>query len=133
MIKLLNRKTLQMSAAFTVGMMAVSGDAHANNFNSISGNIVDSIANLPQLLSVVSYIAGLLLGTLGVLKLKDHVENPGNTPLKDGAIRLAAGGALLAMPIVFEAMLNTIDDGSGAGAMSDMTLSSTVINTGLSW
>jgi len=28
--------------------------------------------------------------------------------MKDGAIRLAAGGALFGLPIVFESMLNTI-------------------------
>jgi hypothetical protein len=51
---------------------------------------------------------GLLLGVVGVLKLKDHVENPSQTALKDGAVRLAAGGALFGLPIVFESMLNTI-------------------------
>jgi hypothetical protein len=51
---------------------------------------------------------GLMLGVLGILKLKDHVENPSQTPMKDGAIRLASGGALFALPIVFEAMKNTI-------------------------
>jgi len=57
---------------------------------------------------------GILLGVLGVLKIKDHVENPGNTPLKDGAIRLAAGGGLLALPIIYSAMQNTIGQGESA-------------------
>ena len=53
---------------------------------------------------------GILLGVLGILKIKDHVENPGQTKLQEGAIRLAAGGGLFAMPIVYEAMRNTIGD-----------------------
>jgi hypothetical protein len=48
------------------------------------------------------------MGVLGVIKIKDHVENPTQTPMKDGAVRLAAGGALFALPIMFEAMSNTI-------------------------
>jgi hypothetical protein len=52
------------------------------------------------------------------MKIKDHVENPGNEPLKNGAIRLAAGGALLALPIIFEAMTETIGDGAGASVAS---------------
>ena len=68
MIKLLNKKTMQMGAAFTVGMMLAPEAAHAtaagNNFNTIAGNIVDSISYLPGLLSALSYIFGILIGTL---------------------------------------------------------------------
>ena len=50
------------------------------------------------------------------MKIKDHVENPTQTPLKDGAIRLAAGGALFAIPIVSEAMFSTIEGTAGSTA-----------------
>ena len=60
------------------------------------------------MISAFSYLMGLLLGVLGILKIKDHVENPSQTPLKDGAVRMASGGALFALPIISESMLNTI-------------------------
>ena len=111
-----------LGAAFTVGILTPSF-AHAatypmpgNNFGEIGENITDSIANLPGLLTALSYMFGILLGVLGIMKIKDHVENPQQTALKDGAIRLAAGGALFALPIVFEAMLNTIGSGSTVSA-----------------
>lgn len=121
MIKSMNRKTLQVGAAFTAGMMLGGTQAHAaagNNFSSIGSNIITSIASLPGLLSGVAYMFGILLGVLGILKIKDHVENPGQTPLKDGAIRLAAGGGLFALPIVYEAMSTTIGDGANVTAAS---------------
>jgi hypothetical protein len=107
-----------MSAAFVTGYMLTAQSAHAgSNFSSIASNIITSMANLPGLLSGVSYMFGILIGVLGILKIKDHVENPNNTPLKDGAIRLAAGGGLFALPIVYQAMFNTIgDDTSVNGA-----------------
>ena len=115
MTKLFKNKSLQMAAAFTAGYMMTATPAHANNFSSISKNIVESVANLPALLAALSYMFGILLGVLGIMKIKDHVENPGQTPIKDGAIRLAAGGALLALPIIFEAMAETTgSDGAGA-------------------
>ena len=77
----------------------------------IAENIINSIASLPGLLTGLAYMFGILLGVLGIMKIKDHVENPTNTPLKDGAIRLACGGALFALPIVFEAMDTTIGEG----------------------
>ena len=76
---------------------------------------MSSIQDVPGLLSGLAYIMGVILGILGVLKIKDHVENPTQTPLKEGAIRLAVGGALFALPILFESMFQTISDGQGAG------------------
>ncbi len=132
MTKLIRNKSLQMSAAFVAGYMMTSTNAHAsggaNNFNNIAENIVSSISNMPSLLSALSYMFGILLGVLGIMKIKDHVENPGNEPLKNGAIRLAAGGALLALPIVFEAMLETI--GSDNNPVGAATVTEIQWNTG---
>lgn len=108
----------KLGAAMTAGMLATSGSAQAaNNFGSIASNINVSISSLPGLISALAYLFGVLLAVLGIMKIKDHVENPTQTPLKDGAIRLAAGGALFAVPIILEAMSETIDaGGSGSGA-----------------
>lgn len=117
------RQYNSVGAAITVGLIAAgSNSAHAttttatttggNNFSKISENIAGSIGSIPGLISAVAYLFGVLIGVLGILKIKDHVENPTQTPLKDGAIRLAAGGALFALPIIFESMLNTIGKGT---------------------
>ncbi len=121
MKKLINRSSLQMSAAFVAGFMLTSSPAKANNFSNIASNIISSIASLPGLLSGLSYMFGILLGVLGILKIKDHVENPNNTPLKDGAIRLAAGGGLFALPIVYSAMWNTIGNNTDTTAAAQLT------------
>jgi hypothetical protein len=105
----------KLAAAISVGAMSVSTtEAFAvgnTTFNGIARNLSDSIANMPQLLSAISYMFGIMLGVLGVLKIKDHVENPGQTPLKDGAIRLASGGGLFALPLIYDAMSNAIANG----------------------
>ncbi len=114
MIKKFKQKMLVASAASFIGM--VSGvessfaGAGGNSFQDIVDNMEDSISGIPGLISGVSYMMGILLGVLGILKIKDHVENPGQTPLQQGAIRLAAGGGLFALPIVYEAMRTTIGD-----------------------
>ena len=107
----------RLGAVMTMGMAAgASSEAQAggNNFSSIAANISTSIQDLPGLLSALSYLFGILIGVVGVMKIKDHVENPTQTPLKDGANRMAAGGALFALPILFEAMFETVGSG-GAG------------------
>ncbi len=114
MKKLMKNIMLRMGAGFVAGAMLTASDAYAggNTFSKIGTNVANSIATLPGLLTALSYMLGIVIGVLGVLKIKDHVENPNNTPLKDGAIRLAAGGGLFALPIIYEAMFNTV--GSGA-------------------
>jgi len=107
-MKKFGTRFLTLQACVIAGLMCGASAARANNFGDIASNMVDSIEELPGLISGVSYMVGLLLGILGVLKLKDHVENPGQTALKDGAIRMVAGGALFALPMVYEAMRNTI-------------------------
>jgi hypothetical protein len=107
-MKYLKQSFLQFFAAVTASAL-LAEDAHAGaNFSTVARNITESVEELPGLLTSVAYLLGLLMGVLGVMKIKDHVENPQQTPLKDGAIRLVAGGALFALPILFEAMLNTI-------------------------
>ena len=103
-----------MQAGMVAAMMLGMNQAHANDFSSIAKNITESIEQVPGMITGLAYMMGLLLGVLGVLKIKDHVENPQQTPLKDGAIRLAAGGGLFALPIIYEAMFVTIGD-AGAG------------------
>lgn len=108
-----------VGASITTGLVMAANDAQAaagNTFSTIAENINTSISSVPGLITGLSYLLGLVLGVLGVMKIKDHVENPQQNPLKEGAIRLAAGGALFALPILFDSMLNTINGGGGTAA-----------------
>ena len=118
----------KLGAVLTAGALASStGTANAtNNFGSIASNINASISLLPSLVASIAYLFGVILAVLGVMKLKDHVENPSQTPLKDAAIRLLCGGALFALPVIMEAMTSTV--GTGAGA-SSAALQSVVFDT----
>ena len=110
---------LQLGAAIMVGAMGTpahaNGEGDGNDFSSIAKNINTSVEEIPGLISGLSYLFGTLLGVLGILKIKDHVENPQQTELKTGAIRLAAGGGLFALPMVYEAMSTTIGEGDMSG------------------
>lgn len=116
----LNKLMARTGAAFTMGLL-VSAEANAtvgaNNtagsFNAVGNSIIQGISDLPGLLTGLSYMMGLLFSVLGVLKIKDHVENPTQTQLKEGAIRLAAGGALFLIPVVTTAMQDLISTGQG--------------------
>lgn len=123
-MKKLTRLYLSTGVAMTMGMLS-SGAAHATTGATsgadVTGNIATSISNLPGLVTALAYLMGSVLGVLGVLKIKEHVENP-QTPLKEGAIKLCSAGALFALPFIFEVMMNTISGGDQGTAPSISTM-----------
>lgn len=82
--------------------------------NHVLANITEAIEKIPAFIAAIAYLLGTLLGVLGVLKIKEHVENPQQVPLKEGTIRLVIGGALFAIPTIYDAAFNAIN-GSGLG------------------
>ncbi len=105
----------KLAAAITASAFLGTGsEAHATGFQGISATIRDSVSDVPKLLTVMSYLVGIGFAIAGVLKLKAHVDNP-QTPLKDGVMRLGAGGALLALPVLIEAMQGSIGSGGASG------------------
>ncbi len=98
----------------------ISGIVPTMNFNNILSNIIDASNQLPALISAVAYLLGLTITISGILKIKDHVENPDNTPMKEGIIRLVVAGALFALPSVYNAMFTTVG-GDGLGIIGNIT------------
>ena len=109
----LNKIGAYTSASLVTGLMSSKANAADASFTTISQTITGQIGGLPGFITAIAYIMGTLFAVLGLLKIKDHVENPSNTPLKDGAIRLAIGGALFVVPLVTEAMQNMLGAGTG--------------------
>ena len=67
-----------------------------------------AFGGLPGLISMAAYIMGIVFAIGGILKIKDHVEDPGRTELKSGAIRLVIGGALFALPFIMTVMTASV-------------------------
>jgi len=86
------------------------GTRGGDGFVEVTKNITTSTSTLPNLITTVAYIGGAGLGVAGIFKMKQHVDNPGQTPMKDSLVRLGGGGALLALPAVMNAMQQTVGD-----------------------
>lgn len=86
--------------------------AITNDFNAILASIVGSLSAVPALITAAAYMLGVVLGVQGLLKLKDHVENPDQNPVKEGLVRIIIGGAFFAIPTIFTAMASMISDGA---------------------
>jgi len=106
--------------------------AIAQDASDIANELTTSARNLPGLVSAFAYLLGMLLGVWGVFKLKDHVDNPNNTPIHVPVIRLLAGGALLALPTVYEAMARAFGNPGDVDFDPGVTTAMTVLSGGLS-
>lgn len=91
--------------AFAQPVVAVSVD-------DMGENIVEASAELPAIITAAAYLAGLTLGVQGVIKLKNHVDNPQQTPIRVPAIRFLACGCLLAIQYLFDVYENVITGGA---------------------
>lgn len=117
-------------AAFAVGTSPSDGTYPSPGGSSSSGdqtlggmiqNAIESTSTIPGAISGLCYLAGLIFGFLGVLKLKEHVESPNNVPIWDPVKRFLTGGGFFALPFVADVARNLVagDDGgdsySGGG------------------
>ncbi len=100
--------------AFLLFSLVLIGSAFAQDASAIGENIVDSTDQLPALIAAISYLLGLVLGAWGLWKLKEHIEQPSQTPLRAVISRLLIGAAFLALPIIYEAMAASINGGQQA-------------------
>ena len=98
-----SKRTHRLAAALTTGMLLGQGTAAfaAQTFDDVGKNVISSSGALPQMIETVAYVGGIGLGVAGIFKLKNHVDNPSQHPMKDGLIRLGAGGNAFSGPAVY--------------------------------
>jgi hypothetical protein len=105
--------THRLAAIATMGMlMSSTTEAFASNvtFRTMAQNIIAGAGGFNNLISAVCWIGGAGLGVAGIFKLKNHVDNPAQAPMKDGLVRMGAGGGLLAFPFIQQAMQGSISN-----------------------
>lgn len=85
-------------------------------FATMLQNIIAFSSDLPAVVAGVAYLLGLVIATNGVIKIKEHVEEPERVSAKEPTIRLLTAGALFALPHIFRAMYTTIS-GGGLGVI----------------
>lgn len=115
MLKTLNKTTQKFSAVVMTGiMMGVSNEALASSasFKSYTQGLATKTESVADVVTYISYIGGVVLAGLGIVGLKNHVENPSQEPMKNGLAKLGFGGMLLAFPTITDALQT---DATGAG------------------
>ncbi len=111
-------KGLLMAAVVAVGMpeLALAQSTTAGvDLSATATQLTSEVSTVPQFISAIFWVGGAVMMGAGVLKLKEHAENPTQTPVRQGVSRIAVGAALLTIPFFATFAYNTLSAGS-AGA-----------------
>jgi len=108
----LNEKFYGILAAGSATVFT-SKSASAATIGDIIESLTDSFRPAATLISVVCYLGGAALVAQGLLKLKNHIDQPEKAPLKDALGRLIVGAGLIAIPFIVEAVLESMGGTQG--------------------
>ena len=101
-------KYLPVLGLFAFVMLFTEQAWAQQSLGAVIGNVVNSSSGIPGLLSGLSYLFGIILGFMGIIKLKHHVEDPNSIQIWDPIRRFIAGGSFLAFPTVIRAVYETV-------------------------
>ena len=124
MLKSYKKTTAFMSAALMTGV--ISKVAHAQgDFESYTDTLSDNVSSpFANTIAFICYMGGFVLAALGVVGLKQHVENPGNAPMKNALAKLGFGGMLMVLPPAVSAMQGTAVDTNTTTGLETFTVES---------
>lgn len=108
-------RTYSVLAAAAVLVLGVSGVAHATASNGIGGmgdQLRDQIGSLTDLVGAAAFVVGLVFGASGLMKFKQHSDNPQGNPLSHAMTRLLVAGALVSLPAILGTSIGTLFGGA---------------------
>ena len=108
-----NTNLFLFSTAFLINFILASitaiNNAYAQNVSEIGENIADSASTLPDLINGGAYIVAAIIGALGLLKLKNHIDAPQQVELKVPVIHFLVSGMLFAIPYIYGVLQGTVN------------------------
>jgi len=104
-------QSLLMAAVVAVGLPDL---AWAQDLTAVSTAGTGELTAFQTLATGVFYVGGGILMAAGALKLKEHAENPTQTPVRQGISRILVGAALIAIPFVSQAAVGTLNAGAAS-------------------
>lgn len=80
------------------------------------------IGPLAPLISALFWVAGGVLMGGGALKLKEHAENPTQTPMRHGISRMVVGAVLMTIPFFSQFVTNTLSNTAGPASYTPFVM-----------
>lgn len=117
----MKRNFLALCAIAAAGFALSSAGASAQSVGDIADNLRTQVGSISLLVTVVSFVIGVALAIMGLVKFRQNSQNPNDPSAKMSSafILLFVGAALVALPAVLGSGIQTVF-GNGA-ATTDAT------------
>lgn len=103
----------------------------AQDMSATTSSLVEGLKDMPTIISGVAYLAGGVMVLGGANKLKMHAENPMQTPLSHGLVRIGVGGVVAGLPPFMVWVNNTMAVGNqGLGFKKMQNISELALSGG---
>lgn len=123
-----NLKIIALFSGVLFFSLTQTDAAHAQTLGTYIGNVFNNgvfDVNVKRLLIGTSYLFGIVLGFMGILKLKDHVEMPNQVPIWEPIKRFLGGSLFIGVPYVIGAVQGTIQGSTKTGIVDAAGLTGT--------
>lgn len=108
------KRLVALSVTMMLALFAFDADA-ASTIGDLAENVTKTFKDIAELITALSYVAGLGFAAGAVLKFKQHKDNPTQIPIGTPIAMLGVAAALLFLPTVLESAGQTIFGGSQTG------------------
>lgn len=82
--------------------LAFAMDTNGATVATLANAVIGSLQKIPDIFAILSYVAGLILGFQGIMKLKEHNESKGQVKLSVPITLLIASALFLGLPVVLD-------------------------------
>lgn len=120
-----------VSANPAFAQLATGGECVNGTLGGMMCNLINGTARAPGIITGFGYMAGLIAGFLGIMKLRQHVELPNQVEIWDPIKRFVMAGAFFALPYVASAVQSTIEGPTGTVSIADTGFNGTPTGVGL--
>ncbi len=106
----MHKRWLFVLTLITAASMVVGTDALAagGGIDDMGNRLKTQIGSLTDLIGASAFVVGLVFGASGLMKFKQHSENPQGVPITHALVRLLVAGGLIALPSVLGTSVGTL-------------------------
>jgi intracellular multiplication protein IcmD len=101
-----NNKIFKMMIG--IALMMFVGLAMAATIGDVANNISNSLSSVATMLGAASYVVGTGMFMVAIFQLKQHKENPTQTPLSKPMLFLIVAASLLYLPTLMGVTSGTL-------------------------
>ena len=91
-----------------LAMMMVAGIAMAENIGTVASKVQTSLDSVASMLGAASYVIGTGMFMVAIFQLKQHKENPTQTPLSKPMLFFVVAASLLYLPTLMGVTAGTL-------------------------